>query len=149
MTLPVRIDFFKAVQTILKADSTMKSLLTDPLVIYDTKAPNRAALPYLVMNARLGQWDTGPTETSGGYGTEMNLDIMIFTNNRGSSVNATIGHRIKELLRDTQSLVMVNHHLVMMRFMFEGNFDDQDDNAEVDQMLSYGVLQFRALIEEV
>lgn len=149
MTLPVRIDFFKAVQTLLGADSTMKNLLTDPVVFYDTKAKNRAALPYIVMNARLGQWDTVATETGDGYGAEMNLDILIFTNSRGSSLNATIGQRIKELLRDTESLVMANHHLVMIRFMFEGNFDDQDDNAETDQMLSYGVLQFRALIEEV
>jgi hypothetical protein len=146
--MTIRKELADAIINLLIADSTLKSLLSDPVQFYQGQAPNRAVLPYLVINMRVGQWDTMPVEDSQGYGSETNIDILIFTNERAFKDISDIGSRIKDLLRDTQNISMVNHNLTLIRFIFENVFS-VPENAESDQNLSYGVLQFRALTEEI
>lgn len=149
MSEAVGTEILTAIKNIIVADSTIKSLMSDPIRFYDLKAPNKSVMPYIVVNARVLQWDTVPTETSDGYGNEVNIDIMVFTNSRVSYKLRQINQRIKELLRDAENISMVDHNLTMLRFVYESTFDDIDDNAEADQNITYGVLQFRALTEEV
>ena len=125
----------QAVYTALRADATLKTLISDPVRVLD-HAPQDSDFPYLVIGEATGvDFDTKDTD-----GMDQTLMIHTWSRYRGLSETKQIMSAVLDAL-DKVALAVSGHTLALLRFEFSDTFLDPDG------LTRHGVQRFRAMTE--
>lgn len=132
----------KAMRAAILADATLKSLVSAPVRLYDF-VPENAPMPYIVHDEPTSsEWDVTPTETDGGFGHEHAIMLHVWSAYEGRKEVSAILSRLEVLFREWEPS-LTGHRLVNIRFQSSDRLRDPDGQA------FHGVLQFRAVTEEI
>jgi hypothetical protein len=132
----------KAMRTDILADAALKALVSDPVRLYDY-VPENAAMPFIAHDEPgTAEWDVTPTETDDGYGHEHTIMFHVWSAYEGKKELGAILYRLEQLFRDWAPS-LTGHRLVNIRFQFSDRLRDPDGQAY------HGVIQFRAVTEEI
>lgn len=124
--------FQQAVYQVLTGDSTLSALID---AVYD-RAPQGSPFPYIT----LGEMDISDWSTKTSTGTEILLNIHIWSRSGGRKETADISDRVYRLLHQA-SLSVSGQVLVQIRYL------SSDIHLEDDGITYQGVMRFRSLLE--
>lgn len=132
----------KAIKAVLEATAPLITAMGGAFEVYDCP-PERSPLPYISFgDAHTDEYDTVPTETSDGYGSEHRLIINVWSDYEGKKECSAVINEIKKALRDTP-LALTGHRNPNIRFR------SADIGKEPDGQAYHGVAIFRAVTEEI
>ena len=132
----------KAIKAALVADATIITLMGASPAVFD-HVPDAEPMPYIQLDEPgTSAWDVTPTEADDGYGKEHTAMIHVWSSYEGKKEINAIMRAIELELRDF-SPTLANHKVVNFRFQFADRLRDQDGQAY------HGVIQFRAITEEI
>ncbi|MEM8772639.1 MAG: DUF3168 domain-containing protein [Pseudomonadota bacterium] len=129
-------DVQRAVYAALRDDAAIRAVLGDPPRLYDD-APSSAPFPYLT----IGEAQTRPLEGVDGA-EEHTLRLYAFSRYAGRREVKAILAAVHDALHDAP-LVLNDHHLVSLRYVFADAFRRQD--RETYQ----GAIRFRAVTQSL
>ena len=124
-----------AVYDALRADSSLKSLISDPVRVYD-HTPQNSVAPYIVIGETRGL----PFDTKDTDGMDQSLMIHVWSEYRGLKETKQIQAAIMDAI-DQVSLSITGHSQALLRFEFSDVFLDADG------LTRHGVQRFRIVTE--
>ena len=126
----------KAIYTALRADSSLRTLISNPVRVFD-HVPQKTAFPYILIGeAATEDWDTVTTD-----GMDITITIHTWSRYRGMKETKQIMEAILNVL-DKSSLTVTGHNLILFLFEFSDTFMDADGFTR------HGVQRFRALTSD-
>ena len=124
-----------AIFAALGADAGVKSLIGDPVRVFD-HVPPESAFPYLV----IGEATSRPFDAKTHDGMEQTLTLHAWSRYRGLKEIKDIMAAVANAL-DQQALSLAGHTLILLRFEFGTTFLDSDG------LTRHGVQRFRAITQ--
>lgn len=135
-----------AVVTALAADADLATAMGGTATVLD-HVPENQAMPYVEYEDNdSSEWDTGEEEDgSMGYGAEHTIRLFCWSSYEGKKQAKAMLDAINRRIRDADDLNLTinGHRLINIRRMFSYVLRDPDLQAY------YGVIQFRAVTEEI
>lgn len=127
----------QAVYDAIRADATLRTLISNPVRVYSMQAPQETDYPYITIGDGNGSsFDTKTTD-----GMELVFNVHTWSRYRGAKQALEIMGAINDAI-DEQSLTIAGHSLIVLRF-----------DASVGPMLDpdghtlHGVQRFRVITE--
>lgn len=136
MTADSQWEMQQAVYAALRADASLQSLISNPVRVYDSTAPQDSDFPYLVIGLGTGDdFDTKNTD-----GMDATFEIHTWSQQDGFSETKQIMAAVVDAL-DNVALSVTGHTLALLRFVGSNTLLDPDAETR------HGVQRFRAVTE--
>lgn len=127
----------QAVYDALRADATLRTLISNPVRVFSVTAPQDTDYPYIV----IGDGSGSPFDTKTTNGMELIFNVHTWSRYRGAKQPLEIMDAINDAI-DEQDLAISGHTLVVLRFDSSvGPMPDPDGHT------LHGVQRFRVITE--
>lgn len=137
MTTSPEVELATAVIVALRADATLIAQVAAAKIL--AYVPEGTDEPYIeIVENSTGEWDTDTDN-----GKVHTVSISAWSSQEGPKEVQNILRAVYDVLQDNVSLSLTGHNLVNMRYLF------QDVVREPDGQLYHGIVQFRAVTEEI